>query len=228
MGNESICFSISNKVLQEQLVLKEGNAQLEDLESILLKKDEQIALLERSILENSTMSALQRQNDELLQKVHAVSDCTRRGETEQVMLNDLVGRSNTQNSLDFSLPQSKCYREGLISKNQTSSSHQKLERLKFEMSAKTLSRNSNAICLPSFLAEGKKEDIISVQRNIWAMQEGNSVINGTAKIVEGQVTREPDLSDNFSVETADIIPESSLKSMSKKATNIPLYKCGDS
>jgi len=83
MGNESICFSISNKVLQEQLVLKEGNAQLEDLESILLKKDEQIALLERSILENSTMSALQRQNDELLQKVPAVSDCTRRGETEQ-------------------------------------------------------------------------------------------------------------------------------------------------
>jgi hypothetical protein len=54
------------------------------------------------------------------------------------------------------------------------------------------------------------------------------VINGTAKIVEGQVTREPDLSDNFSVETADSIPESSLKSMSKKATNIPLYKCGDS
>jgi hypothetical protein len=216
MGNESICFSISNKVLQEQLVLKEGNAQLEDLESILLKKDEQIALLERSILENSTMSALQRQNDELLQKVHAVSDCTRRGETEQVMLNDLVGRSDTQNSLDFSLPQSKCYREGLISENQISSSHQELELLKFEMSAKTLSRNSNAICLPSFLAEGKKEDIISVQRNIWAMQEGNSVINGTAKIVEGQVTREPDLSDNFSVETADIILESPLKSMSKE------------
>jgi len=54
------------------------------------------------------------------------------------------------------------------------------------------------------------------------------VINGTTKIVEGQVTREPDLSDNFSVETADIILESSLKSMSKKATNIPLYKCGDS
>ena len=80
--------------------------------------------------------------------------------------------------------------------------------------------------MPSFLAEGKKEDIISVQRNIWAMQEGNSVINGTAKIVEGQVTREPDLSDNFSVETADIILESSLKSMSKKATNIPLYKGG--
>lgn len=216
MGNESICFSISNKVLQEQLVLKEGNAQLEDLESILLKKDEQIALLERSILENSTMSALQRQNDELLQKVPAVSDCTRRGETEQVMLNDLVGRSDTQNSLDFSLPQSKSYREGLISENQISSSHQELELLKFEMSAKTLSRNSNAICLPSFLAEGKKEDIISVQRNIWAMQEGNSVINGTAKIVEGQVTREPDLSDNFSVETADIILESPLKSMSKE------------
>jgi hypothetical protein len=76
------------------------------------------------------MPALQRQNDELLQNVPADSDCTRRGETEQVMLNDLVGRSNTQNSLDFSLPQSKCYREGLISKNQTSSSHQKLERLK--------------------------------------------------------------------------------------------------
>jgi hypothetical protein len=70
---------------------------------------------------------------------------------------------------------------------------------------KTLTRNSNAICLPSFLAKGKKEDIISVQRNIWAMQEGNYVINGTTKIVEGQVTREPDLSDNFSVETADII-----------------------
>ena len=82
--------------------------------------------------------------------------------------------------------------------------------------------------LPSFLAEGKKEDIISVQTNIWAKQEGNSMINGTTKIVEGQVTREPDLSDNFSVETADIILESSLKSMSKKATNIPLYKCGDS
>ena len=42
------------------------------------------------------------------------------------------------------------------------------------------------------------------------------MINGTTKIVEGQVTREPDLSDNFSVETADIILESSLKSMSKK------------
>jgi hypothetical protein len=43
-------------------------------------------------LENSTMSALQRQNDELLQNVPADSDCTRRGETEQVMLNEQLGR----------------------------------------------------------------------------------------------------------------------------------------
>lgn len=218
MGNESICFSISNKVLQEQLALKDRNAQIEDLERILLEKDEQIALLERSILEkNSTMSAFQRQNDESLQTVHAVRDCTKGGETEhQVMHNDLVGRSDTKNSLDLSLPQSKCYREKLISENQISSSHQELELLKFEMSAKTLSRNSNAICLPSFLAEGNKEDIINVQRNIWAMQEDNSAINGTANIVEGHVTRDPYLSDNFSVETADIILKSPLKSMSKE------------
>ena len=38
MGNESICFSISNEVLQEQLVLKEGNEQIEELERILLEK----------------------------------------------------------------------------------------------------------------------------------------------------------------------------------------------
>jgi hypothetical protein len=43
-------------------------------------------------LENSTMSALQRQNDELLQNVPADSDCTRRGETEQVILNEQLGR----------------------------------------------------------------------------------------------------------------------------------------
>jgi hypothetical protein len=38
------------------------------------------------------MSAFQRQNDELLQNVPADSDCTRRGETEQVMLNEQLGR----------------------------------------------------------------------------------------------------------------------------------------
>lgn len=218
MGNESICFSISNKVLQEQLVLKEGNEQIEELERIHLEKDEQIALLERSIFEkNSAMSALQRQNDELLQKVHAFSESTKRGETkQQIRLKDLVGRSDTQNSLDLSLPWSKCNGKRSISENQISSSHQELELLKFGMPAKAFSKNSNAICLPSFLAEGKKEDIISVQRNICAMQEENSMTNGTAKIVEGHVTRESSLLDNFSVDTADIIRESPLKSMSKE------------
>lgn len=218
MGNESICFSISNKVLQEQLVLKEGKEQIEDLERILLEKDEQIALLERSIFEkNSAMSALQRQNDELLQKVHAFSECSKRGETkQQVMLNDLVVRSDTQNSLDLSLRQSKCNGKRSISENQISSSHKELEPLKFGMSAKAFSKNSNAICLPSFLAEGKKEDIVSVQRNICAMHEENSMINGTSKIVEGLATRESFLSDNFSVDTADFILKSPLKSMSKE------------
>jgi len=218
MGNESICFSIGNKILQEQPVLKEGNAQIDDVEKILLEKDEQIDLLERSILEkNSTMSALQRQNDELLQNIHAVSEYTRRGETEQqVLLNDLVGRSDTQNSLNLSLPQSKWYGERLISEKQILSSQQELELLKFEMSGKTFSRNSNGIWLPSSLAEGKKEDINSVQRNIWAMQEENSMINGTTKIVEGHGTRESYLSYNFSVETVDIILVSPLKSISKE------------
>lgn len=73
---------------------------------------------------NSAISAFHRQNDGLLHIVHVVRDCTKRGENEhQVVLNDLVGISDTRNSLYLSSPQYKFYGEKMISENQISSSH---------------------------------------------------------------------------------------------------------
>lgn len=178
MDSEPICFSNGDVAWQKQLGSKEGNWQVKDMKRMLLEKDEQLAWSDRSTSVKNISTSLENQN-ELLHNGHpieSISELRKKGETEVKLTNDLLGRSDKDNSFLSRLPESIWNVEALALANL----QQESRLLKSEKPVKLGSNNSNEILSIPYLSQ----IVNNGNANTLAAQEENTKIYDMKKVLK--------------------------------------------